>query len=502
MTTPTMTERIPRRIRVVLLCAVAMLCASVASVAAAQNAAAETAVTSRDACGLTTGRIESFHQYDDEDGANFEALAALAWSPDSQYLAVWLNRLRKPGVPDPTPIGFIWVPDPLLSYLQIWHVPSKTLLHELKLNTDNIPDAGYPDSIFWREDSTALAVARYGRFHVWQGGDDWSFIRPTDGEQYNAAELFWIDDNQTFVSVRSTGTVPPDVTSGGGQALYYDAVTGELIESEPSYRQLHFIQDGNSLLQVTRDEITVTVTDLTRDKVLFVAPRDHYFTTIRVTDEMTVLVTKLSSRDNATADHAISTVWDVSTGQTLITFDTDFYDDSRFSFSPDGSVLAVDVFLKGADFWDVHTGQLLARPTFESSVSQLNSYYTFRPFWAPDGLWDVHTGQLMARPNFEAEAPELNTYYMFRPFWSPDGQCLLARGIEVPYEPTQRIFPLVMVDQTDYENVTVLNAEKVLELFEWSPDSRMLAYVERDSEDLRIWYRDDTEADDADTADD
>ena len=453
--------------RIVLLCAVAMLCASIVSIAAAQDAAADTAVTSRDACGLTTGRTESFHQFDDGVSADFEYPADISWSPDSQYLAVWLRRFPRVIVPDPTPAGWIDISPDYDSYLQIWHVPSRTLMHELYVGKFSEGVISNPWTFTWRNDSQGIAVAHNRRMHVWQGGDDWSFVLPTDGERFNAAEMFWIDDNQIFMFVRAIGTVPPGVSSGGGQALYYDAATGDLMESGPAYLQLHFIQMNNNLLQMTRDETTLTITDLSRDEVLFVAPPDHYFVTMRSVDGMTVLVSRVSYQDNPTSDYSTTTVWNINTGELLLTFDGQRYNFAQFNLSPDGRVFAVNTTDRGMEFWDVQNGQLLAvQATYESTQ-------------------------------------ERDVYNVIAPIWSPDSECLIALGRNTPFAEESFNAPLVMVDQTNYVDNEVLTEERLRYYKQpWSPDSRMLAYLVRDSEDLRIWYRDDMEAHDAGTADD
>ena len=146
-----MTERIPHRIRVVLLCAVAMLCASVASIAAAQDAAAETSACTLIQTGLVPVdqmpenvrlRAEPWNQPTEKGGyTRYVPIGHKAWSPDGRYIASQYIYLRNDFGLDETQI-----------IVQIYDLQTGQFVA-------NDPDVIYTvNSLAWSPDSQYLAV--------------------------------------------------------------------------------------------------------------------------------------------------------------------------------------------------------------------------------------------------------------------------------------------------------------------------------------------------------
>ena len=182
-----------------MMCFIYLILVYLLSIASYQLSAQDPGVVP--SCNSENSSSRILNVYNQPDIDFYENPGVMAWSPDSQYLAVWLNRLRKPDVPDPTPMGFVWIPEPVRSYLQIWHVPSGQLQYELQIADDDVSDFTSSTRIVWRDDSKALLLSVWSTIRLWTGGETWARQFYTE-DLSTVSQLFWSSDNTQFVTAQ------------------------------------------------------------------------------------------------------------------------------------------------------------------------------------------------------------------------------------------------------------------------------------------------------------
>ncbi|MEO8475903.1 MAG: WD40 repeat domain-containing protein, partial [Actinomycetota bacterium] len=211
------------------------------------------------------------------------------------------------------------------------------------------------------------------------------------------------------------------LVTSGGVIRVLDLATGKATASAPSGGgQVALAPDGRSF--ATGDRGGVAVRDLATGKRI-----DRYGPTTLLDETKDVAFSPDGSMLAGISGLATVRVWDVTSGQTLLSFQGQTGQGHDIAFSPDGSVLAVSGG-GGITWWRVPSGEAIATLSTSGSVQAAE--------FSPDGallatagddgitrVWDVATRQ-------EVLALSGHTDAVLDVGFSPDGTRLATVGVD------------------------------------------------------------------------
>ena len=270
-------------------------------------------------------------------------------------------------------------------------------------------------------------------------------------------------------------------------------VQGELGNTFAEY-YLAFLPDGKSLIVKDGREAIVRLVDVNSGKLIRDFPHKS-----KLLDSVAL------SRDGkalAVAEQSgVVKIWEVATGNVLLTIEKQAGPDVRLAFAPDGKTLASGDIKSDVCLWDVATGKLVrtlaARMEIhwldETGKKQVRKDYPLGSVcslsFSPDGqtlvasypywmvLWDPATGKEIRRQG---------RYSLLKASFHPDGETLLVGG-----DMHSRENMVSFLDAKTGEPLRVFDGHhSPLKAISFSPDGQYVATCEEGpSDEVRVWER-------------
>jgi WD40 repeat protein len=412
-----------------------------------------------------------------KDGYCSGCSSQVAWSPDSQYLAiaigqdieVWdINKdeiIRKYTTSKYSFNGITWSPDGNSlaagsDGVQVWdiHTGEQVFSKELQSEYD-----WQIEELAWSPIGTYLATGdNYGNVEIWDT-NDWMLINSIEG--YGKGEITgiaWSPDGELITVSNSVGGIKHV------RPTRYPASSADDFSS---YGDFAWSPDGRTLASINRYDNTIETWDSSS------GTKTHEFN-----DPMHLPSCVAWSPDGtklATGSHGKIFIWDAESGEKVRTI---LVDESRsftssIAWSPDGTTIAIAGPYEGkVFFWNLSTDELIrVRSGYYYPVGNIA--------WHPEGhtlasssggiwLWNCETGKLvnnMAASNMPNDDIA----------WSPDGLFIALGGDEN----AAKIWNVKSGTATFQIN----GQSRWISSVAWHPSESILASGSREGATIYIW---------------
>ena len=287
---------------------------------------------------------------------------------------------------------------------------------------------GWIKSISFSQDGTRIAAASSAGIWIY--------------DAHTGAELTLLAGHEGGVGSVAFSPDSKTLASGGyGEILLWDVETGKILKSFKGHKgwvAVGFPDDGKTLISLSRDG-SVRFRDITtgQEKKVFQVTPSHgiikffYALIGRDATSWYIHLDKINENGILALGYrkGIIQLKDATTGKHLKTLRGHKDYVNQLAISPDGSLLAVDIFNAPLSLWDIATGRQLKTLGESGSLggkfefSKDGKTFIYQTSFHGIELWDVATGTL--RAILGKDKPEINVLT-----FSPDAKTFVGASLD------------------------------------------------------------------------